>query len=94
MKLLLVSFMLAILFLGSIHIYYTYKSSPYISEKDFCNVDSDCVPEECCHPTSCVNIQHRPNCEGIMCTAVCQGLIDCGAGKCSCIDNRCQVVSG
>lgn len=66
-------------------------SLPEIS-KDFCQTDSDCMPAECCHPTSCVNQKYKPNCEGIFCTAVCQGPIDCGAGYCGCVKNKCQVV--
>ncbi|MEM4347078.1 MAG: DUF333 domain-containing protein [Candidatus Altiarchaeota archaeon] len=60
-------------------------------EKLFCEKDSDCIPEQCCHPTSCVNKKFAPNCEGIFCTMVCEGPIDCGAGKCSCVDERCIV---
>ncbi|RLI88347.1 MAG: hypothetical protein DRO76_00555 [Candidatus Altiarchaeales archaeon] len=61
--------------------------------RDQCTKDSDCVPEQCCHPTSCVNKRFAPNCSGIMCTMVCQGPIDCGAGRCVCKDNKCVVES-
>jgi len=60
--------------------------------KDSCLVDSDCVPEQCCHPYSCVNINHEPDCTDIACTEVCSGPIDCGAGSCKCVNNRCEVV--
>ncbi len=60
---------------------------------EFCQGDTDCVPAQCCHPTSCVNREFSPDCSGIGCTAVCQGPIDCGAGECICRDNRCVVES-
>lgn len=61
------------------------------NKKYFCEKNSDCVPEQCCHPTSCINREFAPNCEGIFCTMVCKGPIDCGAGKCSCVNNKCIV---
>lgn len=58
-----------------------------------CQKDEDCVPAQCCHPDSCINIDYRPNCEGIFCTMECRpGTMDCGQGRCACIDNTCQVV--
>jgi hypothetical protein len=62
-----------------------------VGEKYSCNKDSDCVPEQCCHPTSCVNKDFKPNCEGILCSMICEGPIDCGAGRCACVDNKCKV---
>lgn len=64
-----------------------------VDSPEYCEVDSDCVPEQCCHPTSCVNKKFAPNCGGIFCTEVCQGPIDCGAGKCVCMDNMCIIES-
>ncbi|MCK4492239.1 MAG: hypothetical protein KAU03_06420 [Candidatus Altiarchaeales archaeon] len=61
--------------------------------RQYCSQDSDCVPEQCCHPTSCVNKKFAPDCSGIACTMVCQGSIDCGAGRCICKDNKCVVES-
>ena len=58
-----------------------------------CVSDSDCVPEQCCHPTTCINREYRESCTGIMCTAMCQGPIDCGAGGCACVNNECVVQS-
>ena len=58
-----------------------------------CSVDSDCVPAQCCHPTSCINRAHKGVCN-LFCTAVCQGPIDCGAGHCGCVEGSCQVIPG
>jgi len=56
-----------------------------------CNVDSDCVPKECCHPTSCINKALKDVCN-LACTAVCEGPLDCGAGSCGCVGNKCTTV--
>ncbi len=60
--------------------------------KDFCQTDSDCVPKQCCHPYSCININYKPDCTGTICTQVCEGSIDCGVGYCGCIANKCAVI--
>jgi len=57
-----------------------------------CQSDSDCVPGSCCHATSCVNINNRPDCEEMMCTMECSGPLDCGAGHCGCINNKCVII--
>jgi hypothetical protein len=57
-----------------------------------CSSDSDCVPEQCCHPTSCMNSQGKKPCN-VLCTQVCEGPIDCGAGTCACVDGVCAVES-
>lgn len=64
--------------------------SPSALEKN-CNSDSDCVPAACCHPTECINKNYAPDCFGIFCTQVCEGPLDCGAGKCACVNNKCAV---
>jgi hypothetical protein len=55
-----------------------------------CQNDSDCVPAECCHPASCINTAYKNVC-GLLCTQECSGPLDCGAGSCRCINNRCAV---
>ena len=61
-----------------------------IPEEKNCNVDSDCAPASCCHAASCVNIDLKPDCTGIMCTMDCKpNTMDCGQGKCVCQDNEC-----
>lgn len=58
-----------------------------------CYSNLDCVPAQCCHPTSCIAKQYAPTCEGIMCTMECrEGTMDCGGGSCGCVDNKCVIV--
>ncbi|MCX8159000.1 MAG: hypothetical protein N3D20_01775 [Candidatus Pacearchaeota archaeon] len=63
------------------------------NEKSYCKIDSDCVPDLCCHAKGCVNKENAPNCREIMCTMECrEGTLDCGYGKCECINNKCVAV--
>ena len=56
-----------------------------------CTQYSDCVPAQCCHPTSCINKDYKEVCT-VFCTASCEGPIDCGAGHCGCVNGQCGVV--
>jgi hypothetical protein len=56
-----------------------------------CTTDDDCVPAQCCHPTSCTNKVALKPCN-VMCTMICEGPIDCGAGSCGCVNGKCSVV--
>jgi hypothetical protein len=58
-----------------------------------CTTDADCVPEQCCHPTSCINRAYRGVCNEL-CTEVCLGPLDCGAGHCGCSSGSCSVAPG
>jgi hypothetical protein len=58
-----------------------------------CDTDTDCVPDQCCHPTGCINRAYRGVCT-LLCTNSCEGPIDCGAGHCGCLDGRCTVIPG
>ncbi len=58
-----------------------------------CNIDSDCVHSACCHPDSCVAIENAPDCSTAFCSQVCSGPLDCGAGYCGCINNKCEIIS-
>jgi len=61
---------------------------------DACISDEDCVQKECCHATSCTNTANKGVCN-VMCTMNCQsGTLDCGQGRCACINNRCQAQMG
>ena len=51
-----------------------------------------CVPASCCHATECVLASEAPDCSDIMCTMVCSGPLDCGAGHCEYIKGECEVV--
>jgi putative hemolysin len=56
-----------------------------------CSSDDDCVPEQCCHPTSCTNKDSKGVCN-MMCTQECQaGTMDCGQGRCACKKGKCDV---
>jgi hypothetical protein len=56
-----------------------------------CITDDDCVPAQCCHPTSCTNKANKGVCN-LLCTMSCEGPIDCGAGSCGCVNGKCSVV--
>ncbi len=52
-----------------------------------------CVPASCCHSDKCVLSSEAPSCENTMCTMECRGgTMDCGAGYCALIDDKCEVV--
>ncbi|MFA7707365.1 MAG: hypothetical protein WCX73_00275 [Candidatus Pacearchaeota archaeon] len=53
----------------------------------------NCVPASCCHATECVLTEQAPDCKNMVCSAVCSGPLDCGAGSCEFIDNKCVIVS-
>jgi hypothetical protein len=55
-----------------------------------CTTDADCVPAQCCHPSSCTAVAFKTPCN-LMCTASCEGPIDCGAGSCGCVQGNCSV---
>lgn len=58
-----------------------------------CITNEDCVYAQCCHPSSCVPITNKPNCEGIFCTQECApGTLDCNQGSCKCIRGKCKAV--
>ena len=58
-----------------------------------CSVDADCTPAQCCHPTGAIHKADAPDCGGVLCTASCEGPLDCGAGEIKCVSNRCTIVS-
>jgi hypothetical protein len=55
-----------------------------------CQADSDCVPAQCCHPTSCMNKAFKGVCN-LACTLSCETPLDCGQASCACVDNVCSV---
>ena len=56
-----------------------------------CTHDVDCVPAECCHPSGCTATAVKKPCN-LMCTASCEGPLDCGAGRCGCVNGTCRVI--
>lgn len=60
-----------------------------------CSSDADCVPAQCCHPTSCVPASATPDCAGVACTTECRtGSLDCGQGHCVCQNGTCGAIIG
>ena len=69
----------------------TPKDIDYI--KRACNLDEDCVPDSCCHPSGCIAKSFAPVCTGIFCSQECvPGTLDCGQGSCKCIQGLCGAV--
>lgn len=55
--------------------------------------DPECVPAECCHPTSCVEKSEAPVCDDVGCTENCEpNTLDCGQGFCDFVDGKCTAV--
>lgn len=65
--------------------------SPPPSSGAECTRAEDCVPGGCCHPAQCIPASQAQVCD-MMCTAVCSGPLDCGAGSCGCVDRKCSIV--
>ena len=53
--------------------------------------DSDCVPAGCCHPSRCIPGPQQNPCT-LLCTAVCEGPLDCGAGSCGCVNRNYTII--
>ena len=62
------------------------------SDSRSCATVEDCVPAQCCHPTSYTGTATAPHCGNVMCTMSCEGPIDCGAGSCGCVEGKCTIV--
>jgi hypothetical protein len=66
--------------------------NPGVNTSGACSQDSDCVPNECCHPTSCILTKDKRPCN-LLCTQNCQpDTMDCGQGSCKCLNSRCEAV--
>jgi len=61
-------------------------------KEDYCENDSDCVPNKCCHPSRLINKKFAPNCDEAICTAVCSGPLDCRKWRYLCHNNTCTVI--
>jgi len=60
-----------------------------------CATNSDCVPAQCCHATSCVAKSAAPDCTFAMCSTDCRpGTLDCGGGDCRCAEGACRAELG
>jgi hypothetical protein len=55
-----------------------------------CATDADCVPTECCHPSSCGAVATKQDCSATMCTLECRsGTMDCFGGCLCGEDKKC-----
>ncbi len=64
-----------------------------VSEELRCQTDADCVPAQCCHPTSAVNKDFAPDCAGILCSQNCEpNTLDCGQGEIKCQAGKCKAI--
>ncbi len=83
---------LAILLILIIGFYFLFNPFFEKESNESCVEDKDCVPSSCCHAEKCVSINNSKNCSGIYCTQECSSPLDCGAGKCGCVKEKCEVV--
>ncbi len=62
-------------------------------EDERCVSDDECVPASGCHPSKCINQENyiAPS-EQMFCSTVCSGPLDCGAGSCGCVNDKCEIV--
>ncbi len=71
----------------------TYANKDMFRDTLYCEADSDCVQDSCCHATACISIENKPDCVGVACTQICEpGTLDCGYGSCKCVNNQCAAV--
>lgn len=93
---------MAILFLALIVVVVMIVNTPKIDESNHsipnssigeCNIDSDCIPDSCCHASACVSKnQYALRCDNTLCTMECApNTLDCGQGSCKCINSKCLV---
>jgi len=73
-------------------ILYIKSQNENLGEGKQCLKNEDCIPATCCHPESCVPAEEASICRGVICSMVCSGPLDCGAGECGCVDGGCEVV--
>ena len=101
---LLLNFIIVLIILFIVFVIYAFNQNKiddnngYIFDNDKgdeveCNIDSDCVPDICCHASNCVPIGEAPDCSDMFCTTVCiDGTLDCGQGNCLCVNGKCNAV--
>ena len=72
-------------------IYFVIKNNQ--DERKINTEKKNCVPATCCHATECVLAEQAPDCSSSICSMVCSGPLDCNAGYCEFINNKCIVIS-
>jgi len=78
-------------------IYFIIQNKPnQVVDNNNNNINNDknikCVPATCCHAKECVLSEQAPDCSKAICSMVCSGPLDCSAGHCEFINNKCEVV--
>lgn len=64
----------------------------FMNQSENASKELKCVPDSCCHPTSCVPEGQQADCSGIACTQECrQGTLDCGQGVCEAVNGECKI---
>ena len=57
-----------------------------------CDTNNDCVPNECCHASTCTSIDAAPDCDLIFCSQECvPNTLDCNQGSCQCVKGKCSI---
>ncbi len=91
----IILFIVSVLILYILHSsYILYIPNPLqkISEKEYCEKDSDCAPERLCHATKVVNKKYVLPLENETgCTLDCETILDCGRAKPVCRYNKCVI---
>ena len=82
---------IVLLFVGIV--FWVNAKGPNINPSDYCYSAEDCVPAQCCHPTSAVNKNYAPQyCDAADCSDVCIGPLECQVGRIDCLSNKCVIV--
>jgi len=90
----LVAVIVIVLVAGSVLIGVEIKKNNESTISGECKVDSDCVPDICCHATSCFSVNEAPVCDNVACTLDCEpGTLDCGQKSCECVNKKCEAIS-
>jgi len=66
------------------------KPVRFIETRKFCTEDADCVPEDCCRPTECVNVDFK-ECQKEYICCLCADCRTC-IGGCKCVNNTCETI--
>lgn len=73
-------------------IYFIVKNNKIDDNKVINPEEKNCVAATCCHATECVLSEQAPDCSKAICSMVCSGPLDCGAGYCEFINNKCVII--
>ena len=93
-KILILSILIAVVLIFGLvfklyyRIPYSLTKSNYLNDENYCETNSDCVPENSCRPSKCVNKYYAElNPKDACC--VCEYCAPC-ISSCECVDNQCK----